>query len=133
MLTGNRLNPFKSIALHVLPVLRSEQEVGIKSLLLAGNSIGHRTMKMMRMYCPTCQAVARIGKTNRKHPQLYDVYCYCSNVECGHSFVMNVAFSHSVSPSALNGQGRVKELIDAIPPEEREKALKLLLAAQKNG
>ncbi|EEV9390403.1 TPA: transcriptional regulator, partial [Escherichia coli] len=22
-------------------------------------------MKMMRMYCPTCQAVARIGKTNR--------------------------------------------------------------------
>ncbi|EJD1095208.1 ogr/Delta-like zinc finger family protein, partial [Salmonella enterica] len=46
-------------------------------------------MKMMRMYCPTCQAVARIGKTNRKHPQLYDVYCYCSNVECGHSFVMN--------------------------------------------
>ncbi|EBN0359514.1 transcriptional regulator, partial [Salmonella enterica subsp. enterica serovar Heidelberg] len=27
-------------------------------------------MKMMRMYCPTCQAVARIGKTNRKHPQL---------------------------------------------------------------
>ncbi|EBM4147295.1 P2 family phage major capsid protein [Salmonella enterica] len=95
--------------------------------------IGHRTMKMMRMYCPTCQAVARIGKTNRKHPQLYDVYCYCSNVECGHSFVMNVAFSHSVSPSALNGQGRVKELIDAIPPEEREKALKLLLAAQKNG
>ncbi|WP_343102971.1 ogr/Delta-like zinc finger family protein, partial [Escherichia coli] len=50
-------------------------------------------MKMMRMYCPTCQAVARIGKTNRKHPQLYDVYCYCSNVECGHSFVMNVAFA----------------------------------------
>ncbi|AWZ79872.1 putative ogr/Delta-like zinc finger [Escherichia coli] len=47
--------------------------------------------------------------------------------------MMNVAFSHSVSPSALNGQGRVKELIDAIPPEEREKALKLLLAAQKNG
>ncbi|EJJ1126596.1 toprim domain-containing protein [Escherichia coli] len=65
--------------------------------------------------------------------RVYDVYCYCSNVECGHSFVMNVAFSHSVSPSALNGQGRVKELIDAIPPEGREKALELLLAAQKNG
>lgn len=47
--------------------------------------------------------------------------------------MMNVAFSHSVSPSALNGQGRVKELIDAIPPEEREKALKLLLAAQRMG
>jgi hypothetical protein len=71
---------------------------------------------------------ARISYSDMSH-----IYCYCSNVECGHSFVMNVAFSHSVSPSALNGQGRVKELIDAIPPEEREKALKLLLAAQKNG
>lgn len=47
--------------------------------------------------------------------------------------MMNVAFSHSVNPSALNGQGRIKELIDAIPPEELAKALKLLLAAQKNG
>ena len=78
-------------------------------------------MKKMRMSCATCQAVARIGKTNRKRPQLYDEYCYCSNVECGHSFVINVAFSHSVNPSALNGVGRGKELIDAIPPEERKR------------
>lgn len=35
--------------------------------------------------------------------------------------------------STVVSQGTVKELIDAILPEEREKALKLLLAAQKNG
>ncbi|TDN60654.1 ogr/Delta-like zinc finger family protein [Scandinavium goeteborgense] len=87
-------------------------------------------MRMMKMYCPTCKAAATIGKTNRKHPQIYDVYCYCSNSECGHSFVMNVTFSHSISPSALSGQGRVKELIDALPEEERDKALELLLAAK---
>ncbi|ATX90201.1 P2 family phage major capsid protein [Citrobacter portucalensis] len=48
---------------------------------------------------------------------------------------------NAVSGNAVNigaselHTGRVdgKELIDAIPPEEREKALKLLLAAQKNG
>ena len=118
--------------LRVLPVLHVQNKRQGTRIPFSGGQ-KDKTMKMMKMYCPTCKAVARIGKTNRKHPQLYDVYCYCSNVECGHSFVMNVAFSHSVSPSALNGQGRVKELIDAIPPEGREQALELLLAAQKNG
>lgn len=85
-------------------------------------------MRPMKMICPACSAVAKIGKTNRKHPQLADIYCYCTNTACGHSFVMNVTFSHTISPSALNGQGRVKELIDALPASERERALELLLA-----
>ncbi|EOY4055704.1 ogr/Delta-like zinc finger family protein, partial [Cronobacter sakazakii] len=71
-------------------------------------------MRIMKMTCPVCLADAKIRKTNRKHPQLADVYCQCSNMECGHSFVMNVSFSHTISPSALSGQGRVKELIDSL-------------------
>lgn len=86
-------------------------------------------MRIMKMTCPECLADAKIRKTNRKHPQLADVYCYCSNVECGHTFVMCVSFSHTISPSALKGQGRVKELIDALPEQDREKALELLLSA----
>ncbi|EPT8894758.1 ogr/Delta-like zinc finger family protein [Cronobacter dublinensis] len=70
-------------------------------------------------------------KTNRKHPQLADVYCQCSNMECGHTFVMNVSFSHTISPSALAGQGRIKELIDSLGENERKKALALLQAAEK--
>lgn len=73
------------------------------------------------------------GEENKpKAPKLSDVYCYCSNVECGHTFVMNVSFSHTISPSALSGQGRIKELMDALPPEERQNALELLLAAKEN-
>ncbi|TSJ58798.1 ogr/Delta-like zinc finger family protein [Atlantibacter subterranea] len=87
-------------------------------------------MRIMKMTCPACLADAKIRKTNRKHPQLADVYCSCSNVECGHTFVMNVAFSHTISPSALKGQGRVKELIDALPEQDRERALEILLAAK---
>jgi hypothetical protein len=88
-------------------------------------------MRIMKMTCPECLASATIRKTNRKHPQLADVYCSCTNVECGHTFVMNVSFSHTISPSALKGQGRVKELIDALPEEDREKALAFLLQAKK--
>lgn len=46
------------------------------------------------------------------------IYCYCTNTAYGHSFVMNVTFSHTLSPSALNGQGRVKKLIDALPASD---------------
>ena len=45
---------------------------------------------------------------------------------------MNVSFSHTISPSALSGQGRIKELMDALPPDERQKALELLLAAKES-
>ncbi|MHB2093324.1 ogr/Delta-like zinc finger family protein [Pantoea dispersa] len=31
-------------------------------------------------------------QNNRKHPQLSDVYCQCTNLECRHTFVMNVPF-----------------------------------------
>jgi len=44
---------------------------------------------------------------------------------------MSVSFSHTISPSALKGQGRVKELIDALPEQDRDKALELLLQAKK--
>lgn len=88
-------------------------------------------MRIMKMTCPECLASATIRKTNRKHPQLADVYCSCTNVECGHTFVMNVSFSHTISPSALKGQGRVKELIDALPEEDRAKVLAFLLQAKK--
>jgi len=87
-------------------------------------------MRVMKMICPECLAIAMIRKTNRKHPQLADVYCSCTNVECGHTFVMTVAFSHTLSPSALKGLGRVKELIDAMPEQDREKALEFLLSAR---
>ncbi|AZV06601.1 transcriptional regulator [Enterobacter sp. N18-03635] len=89
-------------------------------------------MRVLKIFCPECMSAATVRKTNRKHPKLSDVYCYCSNVECGHTFVMNVCFSHTISPSALRGQGRIKALMDALPPDEREEALELLLAAKES-
>ncbi|PVF77652.1 hypothetical protein CSC18_1826 [Klebsiella aerogenes] len=44
---------------------------------------------------------------------------------------MNVSFSHTISPSALAGQGRIKELIDSLGENERKKALALLQAAEE--
>ncbi|GME29667.1 MULTISPECIES: ogr/Delta-like zinc finger family protein [unclassified Pantoea] len=78
------------------------------------------------MTCPVCLTNATIRKTNRKPPQLSDVYCQCTNLECGHTFVMNVSFSHTISPSALVGDGRVRELLNALGQDERKQVLALL-------
>lgn len=63
-------------------------------------------MRVLKINCPECMSAAKVRKTNRKHPKLSDVYCYCSNVECGHTFVINICFSHTISSSALNGPGK---------------------------
>ncbi|ECK6022114.1 transcriptional regulator, partial [Salmonella enterica] len=49
-----------------------------------------------------------------------------TEVECGHTFVFNAQFSHTLSPSGLTGNKLVKFLIDRLKPEERQFALDLL-------
>lgn len=78
------------------------------------------------MACPVYLANATIRKTNRKHPQLSDVYCKCTYLECRHTFVMKVSFSHTFSPSSLAGDGRVRELLNALGQDERKQVLELL-------
>lgn len=41
--------------------------------------------------------------------------------------MMRVSFLHTISPIALKGKERVKEMINALPDYAREKALELLL------
>ncbi|UJR55196.1 ogr/Delta-like zinc finger family protein [Dickeya zeae] len=87
-------------------------------------------MRVMRVYCPECSSLAVVRKTNRKHPQIADIYCACSNMECGHTFVMNMTFSHTLSPSALTHGRLMKNMIDAIAPDKRQEMIDLLSQAQ---
>ncbi|CNJ35872.1 Phage transcriptional activator%2C Ogr/delta [Yersinia rohdei] len=70
-------------------------------------------------------------KTNRKHSHIADLYCACTNLECGHTFVMNATFSHTLSPSALTHSRLIKDLVDHISPQERQEAIRLLQVAHK--
>lgn len=83
-------------------------------------------MSGIRVFCPECNARAIIKKTNRKHQQISDIYCACSVVECGHTFVMNMTFSHTLSPGGLTGNKLVKFLIDRLKPDEQQLARDLL-------
>ena len=74
----------------------------------------------MRVICPECGAKSRIQKSNRLDDKVSDLYCSCSDPECGHSFVMNLSYSHSLSPSAKTTSQLAFHLVKALPPEQRQ-------------
>lgn len=81
----------------------------------------------MRILCTSCGKKAIIGKTDRLSVGHANLYCSCSDPECGHTFVTNVSFSHTLSPSAKNTSEIVTALAKALSPEQR-KALQRELA-----
>ncbi|MEZ8309340.1 ogr/Delta-like zinc finger family protein [Vibrio splendidus] len=74
----------------------------------------------MRVVCPECGEKARIQKSNRISAGYSDLYCSCSDPECGHSFVMNLTFSHTLSPSAKTTSQLAFEMVKALPPEQQK-------------
>lgn len=75
--------------------------------------------------------IAVISKTNCKHKMLANVFCTCSNPECGHWFVANVTFSHTLCPSALTHGQMIQSLLKGITPDQRADTIGWLKAAQE--
>ncbi|MCJ8348286.1 ogr/Delta-like zinc finger family protein [Moritella sp.] len=49
-----------------------------------------------------------------------DLYCSCSDPLCGHSFVMNLSFSHTLSQSTKSTSQMAMELMRTLAPEQRQ-------------
>ncbi|MGP1718762.1 MULTISPECIES: Ogr/Delta-like zinc finger protein [Shewanella] len=73
----------------------------------------------MRVLCTSCGKKAVIGKTDRLSLAHANLYCSCSDPECGHTFVANVSFSHTLSPSAKSSSQLVRQLVNAMSPDHR--------------
>lgn len=86
-------------------------------------------MRVLKIKCPDCDSWATIKKTNRKHREIADIYCQCNDVECGHTFVMNLTFSHTLSPSAKTGDVMLQQLISNLSPQQKQMTFDLLKAS----
>ena len=53
----------------------------------------------MRVYCGSCGKKARISRTEEESPTYTKLYCICLEPLCGHSFVSEFSFSHTLKPS----------------------------------
>ncbi|MDY4350722.1 MULTISPECIES: ogr/Delta-like zinc finger family protein [Pectobacterium] len=85
-----------------------------------------RDMRVMKILCPICEARAIIKKTARKHKELSDLYCSCTDVECGHTFVMNMTFSHTISPSAKSSDALIATICNSLNGQQKQLMLKFL-------
>jgi predicted RNA-binding Zn-ribbon protein involved in translation (DUF1610 family) len=100
--------------------------ISLKSSPLLAMACGVVNMRVFKIKCPECGQPAIIRKSDWKDKKLADLYCACTEVECGHTFVFNASFSHTLSPSGLTGNRLVKFLIDRLTTEERQFTLELL-------
>ncbi|MBE8597287.1 ogr/Delta-like zinc finger family protein [Xenorhabdus sp. BG5] len=59
-------------------------------------------MRVMKIYCPECNEQATIKKIKvERLDNIPEIYCCCNDVECGHTYVLTLSFSHSIRPSKL--------------------------------
>lgn len=55
----------------------------------------------MLIRCDRCHSKAIITTRREMTPQFTRLYCVCTNAECGHSFVMNLEFAHTLCSPPL--------------------------------
>jgi len=77
----------------------------------------------MLVNCIECGQKAIITKRKTQSEAVADLYCSCKDSECGHTFVMTLAFSHTLSPSAKDTD---KMLIELLRGRSQQEQLQLL-------
>lgn len=50
----------------------------------------------MRVYCKVCKGKGKIATPRRVTDEFSKLYCQCLNPECGHRWVSNLSYSHSL-------------------------------------
>jgi hypothetical protein len=86
----------------------------------------------MRIRCNRCEQLAVIQSSSQESDSVKKLYCTCSNPECGHTFVMELAFSHTLSPSALDFPARLIEKIQSLTRLEQQRFFSSLQALTPN-
>lgn len=84
-----------------------------------------RGEKEVQVNCPECNSKAIIYSRKQLHAKMCSLYCGCKNEDCAHTFVMDLSFSHSTSPSKLEKQNIALEYLRALPEAERQQTLSL--------
>ena len=77
----------------------------------------------MRVACRECGCLGRITKTNRISLDYQVIYCQCTDAECGHTWKAEVAFCHTLSPSAKTAEQLVLDLVQSLSPGGRQLVL----------
>lgn len=79
----------------------------------------------MRVYCRKCYGKGRIASREELSRDFVKLYCQCLDVKCGHTWVSNLTFSHTLKPPATEIN---QLLLDALREMPRKKQLDIFNA-----
>lgn len=77
----------------------------------------------MLVRCKECGGKGRITNRKEQSELVADLYCSCNDSECGHTWVMTLAFGHSLSPSAKSADKMLVDLLRSKTPKEQKAIL----------
>jgi len=78
----------------------------------------------MRVECPECFRPAVVSSRKRMSEQVTNLYCSCSDPECGATFVSTLSFSHILSPSRNQSQNMLVELLAKQSAKDRAEIIR---------
>lgn len=77
----------------------------------------------MQIDCIECGNKATIYSRRKLDVKVSQLYCSCKDPECGHTFVMDLSFSRTLSPSGQQTQQMMINMLRALPDAERRQLL----------
>lgn len=87
-------------------------------------------MATIKVKCSVCGAVMHNRKTNWQKPGEYaDCYYSCTNVECSRTSLWDLTRRRDITPSGLEKNALVQELLLRLSPEEKRMAIEFLQAS----
>jgi len=69
----------------------------------------------MRIKCRECGGKARIGSRENVSVEYAKLYCQCLDPLCGHSFVMELSYSHALRPAAASVDQLIFDRLRELP------------------
>ena len=79
-----------------------------------------RGVAAVQINCKECGGKATINARKTLDVKVSQLYCSCKDAECGHTFVMDLCYSHSLSPSSRQAKNMVIDFMRALPEAERQ-------------
>lgn len=77
----------------------------------------------MRIVCTACDHKGRISSREEITRGYVKLYCQCLNAKCGHTWVSELTFKHTLRPPAQHSDTLLVERIRSLPAEQQQQLL----------
>ena len=74
----------------------------------------------MRVECKECGSKGRITSRENVSALFADLYCQCGSARCGHTWVSQLTFSHTLNPSAQSVDKSLFDRLRSMPVEKQQ-------------